>query len=262
MKTINVISVSNAANLGYRALADIAKAAVGLDHEEYRIVGGHMVQLLLHVYPTEAALQRTTADADAGIKHATAAGQALHGRLLDQGYEEAKGNHYIRRDKDQQTEIDLLVPRSGTSKTEILNGRRFDAIPGLGFALNSTSYLTVDATVHLYEGGDLRFTVPVPDVEAALILKALAWKSRKADKDLADISTLMEIVHEHKVALQKWGYADTRLAATGSRKDAAATLHEIVAMVDKRRIQAFRGLQSPAKLSALMRKHIPVPLKA
>ncbi|HKU35047.1 MAG TPA: hypothetical protein VJP90_05810 [Paenarthrobacter sp.] len=157
MKAINVISTSNAADLGYKALADVAEAAQGLDHEEYRIVGGHMVQLLLHVYPTAAAMQRSTADADAGIKQATAAGQALHWRLLDQGYEEAKGNHYIRRDNGQQTEIDLLVPRSGTSKTEILNGRKFDAIPGLGFALSSTSYLTVDATVHLYGGGDLRF---------------------------------------------------------------------------------------------------------
>ncbi|MFJ5954818.1 hypothetical protein ACIQC5_02550 [Paenarthrobacter sp. NPDC092416] len=85
MKTINVISTSNAANLGYLALADVADAATGLDLGEYRIVGGHMVQLLLHVYPTEAATQRSTADADAGIQRATAAGQALHERLLDQG---------------------------------------------------------------------------------------------------------------------------------------------------------------------------------
>ncbi|MFJ4029432.1 hypothetical protein ACIPWF_19135 [Paenarthrobacter sp. NPDC089989] len=253
--------MSNAANLGYRALADIAEAAAGLDHDQYRIVGGHMVQLLLHVYPTDAAMQRSTADADAGIQRATAAGQALHDRLLVQGYEQAKGNHYIRRHADQQTEIDLLVPRSGTGKTEILNGRRFDAIPGLGFALSSTSYLTVEATVQLFQGGSLRFTVPVPDVEAALILKALAWKSRKADKDLADISTLMEIVHEHKDALNKWGYSEDRLAATGSRKDAAAALHEIVAQAEARRIRAFKGLQSAAKLSLLIRKHIPVPAK-
>jgi len=82
MKTINVISTSNAANLGYRALADVADAAAGLNYGEYRIVGGHMVQLLFHVYPTETAMQRTTADADAGIKQATAAGQALHERIL------------------------------------------------------------------------------------------------------------------------------------------------------------------------------------
>ena len=260
MTSINVISTSNAANLGYQALADIAEAAVGLNYDEYRIVGGHMVQLLLHVYPTEAAMQRTTADADAGIKQATAAGQALHERLLDQGYEEAKGNHYIRRDKDQQTEIDLLVPRSGTSKTEILNGRKFDAIPGLGFALSS-SHLVIETKVMLHQGGDLHFTVPVPDVEAALILKALAWKSRKADKDLADISTLMDIVHEHKDALTKWEYTDARLAGRGDRKHAAGALHEIVALANARRIKPFKGLQSPAKLSLLIREHIPAPAK-
>ncbi|MBP2267282.1 hypothetical protein J3A64_002746 [Pseudarthrobacter sp. PvP004] len=31
MNTINVISMSNAANLGYRALADVAEAAKGLE---------------------------------------------------------------------------------------------------------------------------------------------------------------------------------------------------------------------------------------
>lgn len=261
MKTINVISTSNAANLGYRALADVADAAAGLNYDEYRIVGGHMVQLLFHVYPTETAMQRTTADADAGIKQATAAGQALHERILDQGYEAAEGNHYIRRDEDQEFHIDLLVPRTGTGKTEILNGRRFDAIPGLGLALNS-SHLVVATKVMLHGGGDLHFTVPVPDVEAALILKALAWKSRKADKDLADISTLMEIVHEHKDALSKWEYTDVRLAGRGDRKHAAAALHEIVALANANRIQPFKGLQSAAKLSLLIRQHIPAPAKA
>jgi hypothetical protein len=260
MKTINVISTSNAANLGYRALADVAEAAVSLDYDEYRVVGGHMVQLLLHVYPTTAAIERSTADADAGIQEATAAGQALHELLLDQGYEEAKGNHYIRRDEDEEIHIDLLVPRSGSAKTAILNGRRFDAIPGLRFALGA-SRLIVEVKVMLHEGGDLHFTVPVPDVEAALVLKALAWKSRKADKDLADISTLMEILHEHKDSLSNWGYANERLAARGERKDAAAVLHEIVALANARRIQPFRGLQSPAKLSLLIRQHIPAPSK-
>ncbi|MDR6438529.1 hypothetical protein J2790_003694 [Paenarthrobacter nicotinovorans] len=84
MSIINVISMSNASDLGYLALADVA--AAGIDTGTYRIVGGHMVQLLIHVYPTPEATERSTADADAGIKQATAVGQNLHAHLVAQGY--------------------------------------------------------------------------------------------------------------------------------------------------------------------------------
>lgn len=52
MTAINVISMSNAADLGYRALADVAAASEGIPLADYRIVGGHMVQMLMQVYPT------------------------------------------------------------------------------------------------------------------------------------------------------------------------------------------------------------------
>jgi len=260
MKTINVISMSNAANLGYRALADVADAAAGLDLDEYRSVGGHMVQLLIHVYPTAAAIERSTADADAGIKRATAAGQALHFRLLERGYRPATGNQYIRDDSGGPMQIDLLVPHGSVGDPELLNERGFDAIPGLGFALSS-AHLAVEANVLLHEGGDLNFTVPVPDVEAALILKALAWKSRGAPKDLLDISSLMEIIEEHKDSLSRWGYSKDRLAASGSRKDAAAALHQIVTLAGGKGIRQLKVLESPARLAALIGKHIPAPAK-
>ncbi|MFW0772565.1 hypothetical protein ACLRGI_05300 [Paenarthrobacter nitroguajacolicus] len=260
MKTINVISTSNAANLGYRALADVAEAAKGLKLKEYRIVGGHMVQLLIHVYPTTAAIERSTADADAGIQRATAAGQDLHFRLLEQGYRSTRGNQYLRDNGSGPMQIDLLVPHGTVGEPEILNDRGFDAIPGLGFAF-SASHLAVEVRVLLHEDGDLHFIVPVPDVEAALILKALAWKSRGAPKDLVDISSLLEIVQEHKDSLSKWGYGNDRLAAKGTRKDAAAALHQIVTLSRGKGIQQLKALQSPARLAALIRKHIPAPAK-
>lgn len=261
MTAIKVISMSNAGDLGYRALADVAVAAAGLDLADYRIVGGHMVQLLLHVYPTAAGTERSTADADAGIQQATAAGQALHHRLLEQGYEATKGNHYIRRENDgEPIQVDLLIPHGTVGKPAIVNGRGFDAIPGLGFALNAP-FLSVEAKVLLFGGGDLSFTVPVPDVEAALILKALAWQSRSADKDLVDIASLLEIVQEHKDGLSRWGYSDPRLATRGERKHAAAALHSIVAQADRDEIKSTKGLRSPARLAALIREHTPAPPK-
>lgn len=264
MTAINVISMSNAADLGYRALADVADASQGIPLTDYRIVGGHMVQLLIHAYPTPAATERSTADADAGIREAVAAGQDLHNELLERGYEAIKGNHYIRTNEDGALiEVDLLIPHDGVGRpmrgpTEV-NGRGFDAIPGLGFALNATPLL-VDVKVLLRaDKEDLAFTVPVPDVEAALILKALAWKSRTADKDLADISSLLEIVQLHKNSLTSWGYGEERLAAKGQRLDAARVLHQLVDLASRNRLKPMQGLSSPARLAALIREHIPAP---
>lgn len=266
MTAINVISMSNAADLGYRALADVAAASEGIPLADYRIVGGHMVQMLMHVYPTPAATERSTADADAGIREAVAAGQNLHHQLLARGYEAVKGNHYIRTDeKGAKIEVDLLIPHTGvgrpmTRPTEV-NGRGFDAIPGLGFALNATPLL-IDVKVLLLGGKeDLAFTIPVPDVEAALILKALAWKSRTSDKDLADISSLMEIVQMHRDSLASWGFGDARLAAMGQRQDAARVLHQLIQLADRGRIKPLRGLASPARFAALLREHIPAPTR-
>lgn len=266
MTAITVISTSNAADLGYRALADVAAASEGISPADYRIVGGHMVQLLIHAYPTPGATERSTADADAGINEAVAAGQSLHNQLLARGYEASKGNHYIRTNDDGGLlEVDLLIPHDGVGRpmkraTQV-NGRGFDAIPGLKFAL-ATTPLLVEVKVLLFgKKEDLIFTVPVPDVEAALVLKALAWKSRATDKDLADISSLLEIAHLHKDSLTDWGYADMRLAATGQRKDAARVLHQLVDLAGRGRIKPLRGLPSPARLAALIREHIPAPTK-
>lgn len=267
MTTINIISTSNAADLGYRALADVAQAATGIPQRDYRIVGGHMVQLLCHTYPTPGATERSTADADAGINEAVAAGQNLHKQLLQRGYEAIKGNHYTRTNEDGDLiEVDLLIPHDGfgraTSKLTHVNGRGFDAIPGLKFAL-ATQPLFIDAKVLLFGSkDDLTFTVPVPDVEAALVLKALAWMSRTTDKDLVDISSLLEIAHLHKGSLTGWGYDDERLATTGHRKDAAKALHTIVDMAGRNRIKPMKGLSSPARLAALIRENIPIRPRA
>lgn len=257
MSVINVISMSNASDLGYRALADVA--AAGIDPATYRIVGGHMVQLLIHVYPTPEATERSTADADAGIKQATAVGQDWHEHLLARGYTDTSGNHYVRKD-DQGGEIivDLLVPRDsvGRVETQIINGRGFDAVPGLAFALIQDPIL-VEAKVLLQNGADFVFSVPVPDVEAALVLKALAWRYRSSDKDLMDISSLLEITHLHKDAFSCWKFSDSRRGATGHRKDAARALHMLREGLDRGLIKPGAAVSKPARLSALIKQHIP-----
>ncbi|MGG5171870.1 hypothetical protein ACQR35_06775 [Pseudarthrobacter sp. J1738] len=125
MKTVSIISLSHASDLGYRALADVAAAGIDTD---------------------------TT------------------------------GNHYIRQDElNGEIIVDVLIPQEllGKVETNVINGRGFDAIPGLSFAL-SQSPLLVNAKVLFHDGSDLSFTVPVPDVQAALILKAIARPARLA----------------------------------------------------------------------------------
>lgn len=255
MTAVKVFSMSNAGDLGYLALADVAAAAAGID---YRIVGGHMVQLLIHAYPTPNAFERSTVDADAGINRPEAAGQELHHRLLERGYAPESGNHYTRRSTaGELILVDLLVPGTVPTRTEVIAGRGFDAIPGLDFALSAAA-LQIDTEVLLFGGGDLEFSVPVPDVEAALILKALAWKSRFSPKDLVDILSLLEIVHEHKASLSGWGYADPSKAGRGARRDAAAALGLVVQHASSGRLKLQGGLKA-ARLGALIRAHVPAP---
>ncbi|MBU8864896.1 hypothetical protein [Paenarthrobacter aromaticivorans] len=249
--------MSNASDLGYRALADVAGA--GIDTSSYRIVGGHMVQLLLHAYPTPEARERSTADADAGIKHTTAVGQDLHKHLLAQGYRDTRGNQYVRKDgQGGEMIIDLLVPHDSVGKveTQIINGRGFDAIPGLSFAL-SQDPLLVEVKVLLLGGDDLTFTVPVPDVEAALILKALAWRYRSTDKDLMDLTSLLEIVRRHKESLSSWEFSDSRRGTSGHRKDAARALHMLRDRLDRGLVRAGAAVAKPARLAALIKENIP-----
>lgn len=60
---VHAISVSD--SLGYLGQHTVAQA-MGRE-SQYLIVGGHMVQLLLHVYPTPEAITRTTKDADTAL---------------------------------------------------------------------------------------------------------------------------------------------------------------------------------------------------
>lgn len=63
--SIRVHAISNSDALGY--LGQQAISAAVSPEDDYRIVGGHMVRLLLEVYPTPQATPRSTLDADAAV---------------------------------------------------------------------------------------------------------------------------------------------------------------------------------------------------
>lgn len=253
---INVHSFSTAADNGYRALADLAAAAEGTD---YRVVGGHMVQLLLYVYPTAQAAVRGTSDADGGIPEPVAAGMKLHEVLLSKDYTPTSGAHYVRGEDGDAVEIDLLVPlQTAGSRQQELGGRTFDAIPGLGLALASNP-LMLDVTAQLSEGDVLQFTVPIPNLEAAVIMKALATTTRSAPKDVYDLCTLFEIRHEHRETLGAWRLSDQEAVSKGTRKAAARVLHGMVMQGQRNQLSTFESPTNPARFAQLIRTHVAQP---
>ncbi|PRZ44330.1 hypothetical protein CLV47_101456 [Antricoccus suffuscus] len=253
--SIHIVSTSNASDLGLIALADLAVAASGTP---YRVVGGQMVRLLTHIYPIPGVMERATTDADAGVDELTATGLGLHSALLDQGYTAESGNHYAKELVGQgRLEVDILVPRSVSAKTVRLGGRGFDPIPGLNFAL-ARSPTCVEVNVNLQDGRLLRFVVPIPDVEAALVLKLLAWQKRLAEKDLRDVAALLEIAHAHRESFsQPWYLDDVARAARGERRDAALAAYQTADYLDRGGPKDVHI--QPARLRALIERHIRNP---
>ena len=252
---VHIVSTSNAADRGFLALADFAAAR--LPEDSYRVIGGHMVQLLQHVYPLDGWQLRGTADADAGMepRALVAGGQQLHQHMLGLGYELEKGNRYSKSLIQGRLDVDILVPSfDGNHHCTEIGGRGFDSIPGLHLAIAANAVI-VQATVVSTSGETIEFTVPIPDVETAVVLKALAWRSRYADKDVTDLATLFEIVHQHRERIQIWRLADSGIA--GARKDAVTALHLLTAAVDRRQcMRAFSGSATPARFSALVRRYL------
>ncbi|NMD94834.1 hypothetical protein HF877_05375 [Rhodococcus sp. BL-253-APC-6A1W] len=254
MIEVEVLAASNAADRGLRALADLAAAAYG---SNYRVIGGHMVHLLNRIYPTTDSVARVTADADAGMDTVAAADSALHDALVERGYRLVTGNHYeAPSGSATPLSVDLLVPStSGRPLAKIeYDGRGFHAIPGLNLVL-ATDALDVRVRARLTTSETLLFEVPVPDVEQAVVLKALAWRSRLAPKDVTDLCALLVIAHEYRDRLPEWKL-DT--PHKGARGDAAKALFALVSMIDRRR--PVDGLTiAPGRLAALIRTHVADP---
>ncbi|MEV0770779.1 hypothetical protein [Nocardia salmonicida] len=255
-RVIHVISTSRAADRGFRALADLATAAEPLGEGAYRVVGGHMVQLLQHVYPLPNWQLRGTMDADAGMDRQAlvTAEPVLHQRIQTLGYALAAGNRYTRDTPDGRLDIDILIPSfSANLRSVEVAGREFDGVPGLGLAVSAPPIM-VHANITLTGGERTEFDVPVPDVEIAVILKALAWQSRLADKDVTDLVTLFHIVHRHRDHLTGWRLDGQTL--TGARRDAVTALQTLAAGVDRGRwAAAVPAAVSPAHFSALVRRY-------
>lgn len=212
------MSTSSADDLAYSALADICTLTSA---ENIRIVGGQMTNLLLTAFPTERAIPRRTADADAALDMELAMTGYAHELLTNFGYTAQDGNSYVR---DGQ-QIDLLVPSwTGRFEQEEIAGRGFDAAPGIGLALAGEP-ISIQASVTLTGGEVLDFVARTPTVEKAIVLKAYAYKHRHAMRDLVDLHNLMWIVEtREKHSIGGWRLDE---AVRGARLDAQRVLRQI-----------------------------------
>lgn len=226
-----LVATSHADDLALRVLADVAQITQG---EDARIVGGHMTALLLTAFPVAGVPARRTRDADAAITTELAGSGVLHDRLLALGYTDTAGNHYEREvpelaDPDGPPsflQVDLLVPSfNGRFAPRRHGGRIFDAAPGLEPAL-LTPPILIHTGATLRDGTVLEFTVAVPPVEYAVVIKAIAYGARRAARDAEDLYRLLAIATAYPPQeIGGWRLDGDDLS--GSRRDAAAHLHAL-----------------------------------
>ncbi|MFB2554598.1 hypothetical protein [Herbiconiux liangxiaofengii] len=187
--------------------------------------------MLAAAFPSPGLIDRRTGDADAGISLEVAAGGTMHQALLDADYEAESGNRYVFGEPPEQRVIDLLVPAAGGRfTTDDRGGRRFDAMPGLSLAMSTS--ITVEAHLTLLDGSELVCDVPLPTVEAAVVLKAYAWRGRgmQTPKDIIDLSNLLQIIDAHG-AETVGGWRLNESGITGSRGDASVILADLALKV-------------------------------
>jgi hypothetical protein len=257
VRPIRVHALSNADSLGYLGQQAVARAAG--EKADYRIVGGHMVRLLLQVYPTSDAVPRSTLDADAAVDDVDVVG-AIDKSLLAQDFTKEGGNAYLKElDEERRIEVNLLLsgsgPRPGLGSREVPGVGHVDTLPELSFIMACPPLLLgIRATLH--DGRILDYTTRIPDLEAALVLKAHSWRGRQAEKDVADLYSLLAIREAHPEVDWRMDEADLR----GYRRDAARALHRLMGNLTRRtsNITAPRGLDR-FRMAALISKHVSKP---
>jgi hypothetical protein len=244
-------STSRAQDLGYLALKDVDAITSGFE-ADYRLVGGHMVALLIAAHDVIDAPERETADADLGADFEVVADPRLPEGLKVLGYARVAGNRFTRRpddDSDDELVIDILAP-SGTGLHEPnqeAGDLVVDAIPGLSYALAARpAPLKVQTT--LTTGEELTMNVLLPNPLAALCLKLLAYNSRSAAKDAVDIWRLLEVARVAGVGHGDWPDPNR---PRGARGDALRQLWAFAAPGSRGLKQASADERTQARIRAL-----------
>jgi len=253
-RQVTLASNSNAEDAAWLAVADVAAVATDLNID-YRLIGGNSVALLVHVHnATTQVPARATADADMGASFEVCSDPRLVPALTALGYDRQSGNRFIRSQGTRALVIDVLAPsylgrlRSNQTHGDLV----VDEIPGLLDALRLPS-VHVAASVNLTDTTRLDVHVPLPDVRAALVMKAHAYAGRLSDNDALDIWRLLQ-------SASNAGYTAADWPTGSTARDAAVLLHRHFAAPSSsgpRRATPNRTNQ--ARIRALIVEVVPNP---
>jgi hypothetical protein len=229
--TLGAVSVAD--DLGYVALADLARALGGIT-DDYRVIGGHMVTVLAARWQLGHDLYRETGDVDLGIPPIVARDHNLVSRLKDLNYMQVAGNRFARGLPDipastkgrggsgnPEALIDVLVPAyTSRPRENVQVGEDLFAteVPGLQQAL-SRPPVTIVLELRRLNGEVLQCQLPFADEVSALVLKGLATKVRSRDTDIADIWRCLEIAFAAGVGPENF--------ASGARADSAEVIRSL-----------------------------------
>lgn len=252
---LHLTSTSAATDAAWLAAADVATIARELG-VEYRLIGGIAITLLVHHHQVDHLVPaRETADADMGVGFDVLADDALPEALRRAGYTAQESNRFVRQDDHgRRRVIDVLAPSYvGRLQTNQAHGSLVvDEVPGLAEALRLLP-AQVPVLATLTDETDVPMLLHLPDVRAALLLKAYAYRGRWSHRDALDIWRLLEAASN---AGHRTGDWPTGLGG----RDAAQILHEFFARPSARGPKLATGdPAAQARLRALVRQVVPMP---
>lgn len=192
-------------DLGFVAMDDVSSALSEVGDVESRLIGGHMVTLLVQRWALGRDLYRETQDADLGVPPIAVKDGRLIQLLRNRGYERITGNTYAKAVNDipssvegegeRSASVDLLVP-AYTSRPrdniKISEDLTTTEVPGLAEALTRAG-IDVSLDLQRLNGQGLSAELTLPDEASAVSLKALAWHQRGASKDAVDLWRTLEV---------------------------------------------------------------------
>jgi hypothetical protein len=269
LSRVVLTATSVADDLGYVALADLAGA---LGSTAYRIIGDHVVIVLVARGRFGAELYRETADTDLGVPPVVVREQGVIARLIERGYERIEGNRFARPIDDVPVAvqgvdvrpsalIDVLVPSYRTrarTNYRVSDDLVTTEVPGLAFAFQRPP-VSLPMELHRLNGERLDAEVAFPDEIAALTMKAFASQVRNKPTDVVDLWRCLEVAYAAGITADAFAEGDAADAARIIRalfNDRNGT--GMSALAIEQRLSRAAGDQRFTRLRALIQRVLPV----
>lgn len=266
---LDLRATSVADDLGFVALADIAELLKG---QPYRVIGGHMVTLLVARWGLGRELYRATGDTDLGVPPVVVNQPTLINALIERGYRKIDGNRFSRdvtdlpslqlghESSERSALVDVLVP-AYTSRAR--QNRRFGdhlvttEVPGLAVALQRPA-VAIDVEMRRLNGERLVASLLLPDEIAALVLKVGATRVRDKATDLVDIWRCLEVANAAGVKPRHFTAEEELQAAEHIRSlFASNTSTGIIAIVNEQGLSETGAARRLTRIRALIERVLP-----